>query len=221
MTTTDFSLLLSIAFVHAVALISPGPDFVMIMKTSLNQGKLYARWSALGLALGVLVHVTYCLFGLSLLIHQYPYFLKIIAYVGASYLSYQGVLSILSAVRLKSSNTPERVADKKVPDERRQAKSLFLALSHGFATNLLNPKAIAYFVSFFASAVSQFSHFHIALVAGTEVFLLTWVWFTLVASLLTKPRIYQALIHNERRLQFIIGIVFLGFSLSMIIFTHT
>src|SRR5689334_16017979 len=82
--------IISIAALVMVAVISPGPDFAVVVKNSLIYSRKTALLTALGVALGNLVHVTYTLLGLGLLIGDYPWLLLGIKYCGASYLLYIG-----------------------------------------------------------------------------------------------------------------------------------
>lgn len=60
----------TVALVHLLAVISPGPDFIMITRNSIIYSRRSGVYSALGLGLGILVHVTYSLVGIGLLIAQ-------------------------------------------------------------------------------------------------------------------------------------------------------
>ena len=65
------SLFLTLGLVHLVALASPGPDFALILRTSLNRPT--ALGAALGIALAILLHATLSLTGISLLIASQPW----------------------------------------------------------------------------------------------------------------------------------------------------
>ncbi|HCW0534344.1 LysE family transporter, partial [Pseudomonas aeruginosa] len=54
----ELSVLLTLAAVFAVALVSPGPDVALVVRTSLHQGRRAGLASALGLACGILLHTT-------------------------------------------------------------------------------------------------------------------------------------------------------------------
>lgn len=61
---------ITVAIAHFLAVISPEPDFIMITRNSFLYSRKTGVYSALGLGLGILVHVTYSLIGLGLLISQ-------------------------------------------------------------------------------------------------------------------------------------------------------
>ena len=77
---------LTIAGIHLLAVMSPGPDFAMIVRNSLVYSKKTAIYSSLGLAAGILVHVTYSLVGIGLIISQSILLFSVIKFFGAGYL---------------------------------------------------------------------------------------------------------------------------------------
>ena len=86
---------LLIAFTHLLAVISPGPDFFLIVRQSFLYGRTKSILTSLGIASGILVHTLYCSLGLSFILSYEPVYnaLKILC---AIYLFYLGIKSILS-----------------------------------------------------------------------------------------------------------------------------
>jgi threonine/homoserine/homoserine lactone efflux protein len=207
-----------IGLVHFVALISPGPDFAMILRTSVQNGKRYAMWAALGLGFGVLFHVTYCLLGLSLLIKAAPYAMRLIATAGSCYLLYQGYKSLVYAFKTKHRE-PHLSADT-AADHKIANISILSAVGNGFFTNVLNPKVVAYFLSFFAAAISNIESPYLSTAAGAEVFLLTWVWFTFVAQVVSSGNLLKIMRRYDFYINLLIGISFILFAISMLLFAY-
>ena len=58
---------LTIALAHAIAVASPGPDFALVLKTSLAKGHRAGAIAALGIASGISLHMFYCIVGLELI----------------------------------------------------------------------------------------------------------------------------------------------------------
>lgn len=82
-----FSFLL-IGSLNFLAVISPGPDFAMVVKTALTQPRKPAVFTALGIALGIFVHVSYCVLGLAIIITQSILLFSLVKYLGAAYFIY-------------------------------------------------------------------------------------------------------------------------------------
>ena len=139
---TEFLL---IAAVHFLAVASPGPDFAIIVKQSISQGRQHALMTSVGIGCGILLHVTYSLIGIGLLIANSPTLFNALTYVAAAYLSYIGV----QGIRAKPS-TDNTLEQRKLD----QAQSLGKAFLTGFLVNGLNVKATLFFVSLFSLVIS-------------------------------------------------------------------
>src|SRR5690606_2691298 len=57
-----------IVIAHGLAVASPGPDFALVLRQSLARGRTVALWTSVGIGSGILVHVSYSLLGLGLLL---------------------------------------------------------------------------------------------------------------------------------------------------------
>lgn len=120
--------LIAVITITLLAVISPGPDFAMVTRNSLMLSRRAGVLTALGIGLGVLVHVTYTLVGVGLLIQQSLWLFNAIKLVGAVYLIYLGV----KMLRAKPAGP---LADSTVASLSDAAG----ALRTGFLTNALNP----------------------------------------------------------------------------------
>ena len=85
---------ITIVIVHLLAVASPGPDFTMVLRQSIVVGRTPALWTSIGIGIGILVHVAYCLLGLGLVISQSIMLFNLIKLVGACYLLYVGWKSL-------------------------------------------------------------------------------------------------------------------------------
>ena len=68
-----------------LAIISPGPDFAITLQNTLRHQRRGGLITALGIACGVSVHVSYSILGLGYLIHQATWILKDIRTSSISY----------------------------------------------------------------------------------------------------------------------------------------
>jgi threonine/homoserine/homoserine lactone efflux protein len=83
-----FEQFLLIATVHLFAVASPGPDFALILNQSIKYNRQVAIFSSLGIAAGIIVHVTYSLVGIGFLIASEPRLFSILKYIAAAYFCY-------------------------------------------------------------------------------------------------------------------------------------
>ena len=56
-----------IASTIQIALMSPGPDFMVTLRQTVNYGKKYAYASCLGIGAAMVIHVSYTLLGVGLI----------------------------------------------------------------------------------------------------------------------------------------------------------
>ncbi|TMS64022.1 LysE family transporter, partial [Pseudoalteromonas sp. S1941] len=70
------------------------PDFAIVLKQSVQQGRANALWTSFGVGLGILVHVSYCLLGVALLLSQSETVFTAVKHLAALYLAYLGVQAL-------------------------------------------------------------------------------------------------------------------------------
>ena len=138
--------------------LTPGNDMLYVAARSTSQGIKAGIISSLGIFVGCLVHIIAAVIGLSAIIAQSALAFNIIKYLGAAYLVYLGIRSILS--KKKSLQL-----DKKV-----QPLSYDKILWQGVITNVLNPKVALFFLAF----LPQFINIHNVNTHWQILFLGTW-----------------------------------------------
>jgi RhtB (resistance to homoserine/threonine) family protein len=165
-------------FVVAVFLlnVTPGPDTAYIVGRSVAQGRGAGLMSALGISAGCCVHSLACAFGLTALLAASATAFTVIKFVGAIYLIYLGV-RLIFAKPAAAQATGEARGGSSAPKSLRQ---LFL---QGFCTNVLNPKVVLFFVSFFPQFVTIGSdHKALAfLTLGAVFVVMSMIWNSFVA----------------------------------------
>jgi len=159
--------------------VTPGPDTAYIVGRSVAQGRSAGLVSALGISTGCCVHALACAFGLTALLAASATAFTVIKLVGACYLVYLGVRLIFAKKEAPAgaANATESASSASAPRPLRQ---LFLS---GFWTNVLNPKVVLFFVSFFPQFVSVTSpHKVLAFLALGVVFVvMSTIWNSFVA----------------------------------------
>ena len=82
---------ISVATITVLAVVSPGADFAMVTRNSLMLSRRAGVLTAVGIALGVLVHVAYSIAGIGLLIAKSIVLFNALRLIGAGYLVYLGI----------------------------------------------------------------------------------------------------------------------------------
>ncbi len=178
---TQLTLLGTILFIHLLAVISPGPDFIMCVKNSLQYSRKTGIYTAIGFAGGIAVHITYCVFGLALLISKSILIFNSIKILGAAYLIYIGIKSLSSKHSKIEIHNQEKKADV----------GALQAIKIGFLTNVLNPKATLFFLGLFTIVITPETPNYILGIASTIMIFNTFLWFALVATFFTQKHVRQ------------------------------
>lgn len=201
------SLLLTVVVISLMGVMSPGPDFVVCLKNTLKYSRAAGIWTALGFACGTLVHVTYCILGLALIISQSILLFNIIKWIGAAYLIYIGVKALFS----KSSEKMNLDIKKS-----NQTLSSLEAWESGFFTNVLNPKATIFFLGVFSVVIPPETSTALLLAVGGLIFLMTFSWFSFVATVMTLPPVRKQFLKIEKAVDKVFGgvLILLGIKVA-------
>ncbi|MBO0981493.1 LysE family transporter [Microbacterium sp. SD291] len=118
---------------------TPGAGAIFTMSNSLSQGWRRSIWGIVGQQLALIVHVVIVAAGVGLIVSRSEVLFNVIRYAGAAYLVYLGIRLILAKPAASDD------ADDALVDSRESHWSM---MRRGFWVNLLNPKAIVFFLAF-------------------------------------------------------------------------
>jgi RhtB (resistance to homoserine/threonine) family protein len=196
----------SVLVIHLMAVMSPGPDFVMALRNSLTYSRKTGIYTAIGFGIGIGVHVFYCVFGLALIISTSELAFNIIKYLGVAYLIYIGVVSIFSETK-----------DIDVGNESHKKDiSPLKAIRIGFLTNVLNPKATLFFLSLFTFVIGPDVPKNIAWFLGVMMMINTALWFSFVAIFFTQKRVRALFNRNQKVFNLIFGFLLIAIALKIV-----
>lgn len=193
----------AVAVITVLAVIAPGADFAMIVRNSYLHGRRTGLLGALGVAAGVLVHVTYTMLGVGLLIASSAFLFTVVKLAGAAYLVYVGVRTF----RTRGEVT--------VDLDDRTGITPFAALRAGFLTNVLNPKTTLFVVSTFAQVVSPGTPVLRQVGYGLFMSLAHLLWFGVVAVFFGHDRMRTLMLRGQRVLNKVIGTALAGLGVSL------
>lgn len=197
---------LTIALVHLLAVASPGPDFAVVSRYALSFGRKAGYWVSLGIAVGIIIHVTYSLIGVAVIIHQNEWVYLSLLMLGALYLGYIGVGAITAKPRGSVGDDADSVS---LPKKRK-------AFSVGFLTNGLNVKATLFFLTLFTTVISPATPFAVKLGYGIYLTVATGAWFVFLTWLLTQPKVFKKLWPYSHWVDRLMGAILIALSLSLL-----
>lgn len=175
----NLTLIGTITLVHFLALISPGPDFILAVRNSLAYSRKTGIYTAIGFSLGIAVHIFYSVLGLALIISKSILIFNAIKFLGAGYLIYIGIKSFGSKASRINVENEEKKSDIR-PTQ---------AIKMGFLTNILNPKATLLFLSLFTFVVKPETPAYVLVIASAIMIINTALWFSLVSIFFTQKRV--------------------------------
>ena len=170
------TVLLSVMAVHVVAMVSPGPNFLVVTQTAIGHSRREGVLTALGVACAAFLWSSAALLGVSLLFETTAWLYRGMKLLGGAYLIYLGVQSWRYAGRppLLSAETP--------------LGSSWRLFRLGFVTNLTNPKSAIFFSSIFATLLpAQLPFWVRAAAVGVIVFDALWWHVVLAFTFSTRP----------------------------------
>ncbi|WP_447038766.1 LysE family translocator [Vibrio alginolyticus] len=200
----ESTILLTLASIHFIALMSPGPDFALVVQNATRHGRQTGLYIALGLSVGILLHSLFSLTGVSFVVHQHPVLYSVVQLLGGSYLLYLGIgalRAVISMIQKPQTDQPKKQNNLVISNKRQ-------AFAKGFATNILNPKALVFFVSLMSSLVPVGMSITGKGIALVILFGLSLFWFSSLAWMLSTQRLQRKLQQAGIYIDGLCGVVF-------------
>ena len=169
---SELQVFLTLVITHLIAVISPGPDFAVVLRNSIRYGFAATVPVALGIGNGIAVHVFYSVVGLGVIIATNPILFNSLKVAGALYLLYVAYMGWRSSSEINFS------ADGK--DKQVSSPSFWQAYRLGFLTNSLNVKATIFFLSVYLLIAGN-SPIMLQILYGVYLSSATALYFTLMA----------------------------------------
>lgn len=188
------SLFLLVAGTHFAALLSPGPDFFLLIRTALRHGRRQADGCACGIALANLASMLLVLGALALLPEAGSTFTRLLQLLGGGYFLWLGATAVLARRELS------------LPEGDAQASGRALAgLLQGLLASSLNSKLPLFYAGLFGvlrDAATPAWGLALAMLWMGAVVLL---WDLALVRLLYRPRWRNGLRHRVRTLDRLCG----------------
>ncbi len=194
----------------------PGPDFALILRTALTRGRKASVYASSGIACGLVVHTTLSVAGLTAVIAHSPFLFKCITWAGAAYLAWIGLCALFSRPGSAAAGPEAAKAEKARAATRAAARGAFM---QGFLTNVLNPKAVIFFLTFLPQFVVPGAGVAVPmqlLVLGAVMIIIAGAWFITLSLLLSRLASWFQSETFRRRLERVTGVIFLGFSVRLL-----
>lgn len=206
--TSPFAEFTTLAVLHALAVISPGPDFAIVLRQSVVHGRRVALATSAGIGSGIVVHVLYSVLGLGLLLRTSPRVLEVIQIVGAAYLLWLGIQSLRARPR-------SDVAAEASPQVDASGVGVRRAFITGFLTNATNVKATWFFLSVFTVVVSPQTPRWLQGAYGAWMAVTTTLWFSLVSFGFSQPAVRRAFLRRGHWFDRAMGVILIALAVRL------
>jgi len=198
---------LFVAGIATLGMLSPGPDFFLIVKNAARYNRLAAMMTALGVTLGVATHMAYCVAGLAVVITTTPWLFNVLKYAGAVYLIWIG----LQALRSRGGTQMDSSATT------RQQVGLGRVFLQGYLCNLLNPKATLFFLAVFTQVLQINSSLGEKLWYAGIILGLSAVWWPILVVLIQSGPVQRGLAKTQKVVDKLLGglLIALGIKVAL------
>lgn len=196
---------LFVAGIATLGMLSPGPDFFLVIKNAARYQRLAAMMTALGVICGVATHMSYCVAGLAVVITTTPWLFNLLKYAGAIYLIWVGIQALLSRGGSKMN----------VSTLSPQQTSLKSAFVQGYLCNLLNPKATLFFLAVFTQVLQIDSGINEKLWYAGIILGLSMMWWPALVLLIQSGPMRRGLEKTQKIVDKLLGGVLIALGIKV------
>lgn len=198
-----------LAGITLIAMASPGPDMLLLIRNGLTGGRRVGFATVLGICGGLLVHVTLSVAGLAWLIARNIYIYDTVRLLGAGYLIFIGI----KALKFQGALTLDGF-------DATAHRSAMQGLRDGFFCNLLNPKVTIYIFSIFTQFIAPDDSSWIKAGYGVIIVLTSLCGWSLLTLLVQQAFVRRGLSRFNTLINRIFGGVLITLGLRIALARH-
>jgi threonine/homoserine/homoserine lactone efflux protein len=201
----NLSVIVAACLIWLAAIVSPGPNFLVISRLALSRSRPAAVRAAFGIAIASTFYAALTMFGLSSLILRFVWIGDAVRILGGGYLVWLGIQAWRSSNAASTSRPIEIVPDANA------SRGFWV----GILSEITNPKAIGFFLGLFAAAVPATTPLWAKLTVlsvggGMEI-----VWYIIVAFALASGSMRAGYQRMQRAVDRIVGTLLIAVGLKV------
>ena len=204
----NWSVIAYVVFIDFLAIMSPGPDFFMVLKNSLTKSHKAGIYTTLGISLGCFILFNLGVLGVGVLIAQNKILFTILKLAGAAYLVYLAVKSLIAKAEVKE---PQLVYSE------HSKISLWEYFKIGLICNLTNPKAMMFIITLAAYIAEKGNPYTDGFMVACITCINTCIWLSLVSIVFGSIKVRKVFYRYQRTINIVFAVVLL-YMASKIIF---
>ena len=187
------------------AVIMPGADMFLVIRTAITSGKKCADFASLGIVIGTIIWLIVGFFFIHILTQTS--FFEIVQILGGTYLIYMAWQIFLS-LKLPSDFDSSHFSR----NQTKASKSLL----YGILTNLSNPKP-PIFVSIILSKLPQTLPLNSSIALLCLMSLISLCWFVLVVRIFSIEQFFKIFMRFSKWIDGVVLTIFGAFGLSLVV----
>ncbi|MCA8933606.1 MAG: LysE family translocator [Rhodospirillaceae bacterium] len=200
----ELAAILSVVAIWSIAVVTPGPNTLIVAHTTMSQGRAVAARLVVGTLAATAGWVVFGLFGLTALVAAAPDALAVGKVVGGAYLAYLGI-------RLLWKTRQRRAFEPNPAD----APPLAHPFRVGFLTNATNPKTAAFIASIFVASFPAHPEPWLDAVVLAIMLTMSASWYAIMMVVLGRPTFARAYRRARVWIDRAAGAIFLGFGVRL------
>jgi threonine efflux protein len=203
---SDLAILPAVFAVHVAAMITPGPNVLVVTRTAATTARRLALLTALGVTAGAVIWSVGAAVGLQAIFENVPIAPRLVQLAGGAYIVWIGIRLWLSTFR---SNADSRVKEA-APNTATSAFRL------GLLTNLSNPKSLVFYGSVFATLLGPNPSTTLRIAAVSLLIADAFVWHMGLATVFSTPPVRSGYLLIQTAVDRIAGAILLVIGSSLI-----
>lgn len=174
---------LTVAIAHFLALLSPGPDFILVVKSAIKNGTKNSIGIAAGIASANALYIILCLAGVGTILAASITIMIALKIAGGLFLIYLALM----AVKAKKSSYSHLAINEMKPDAT--SSSFIKEFFTGFMSGILNPKNLLFYLSLFTVVLTHDVSLTFKVVLGVWMTVVVFAWDVSVIYLLSQNKV--------------------------------
>lgn len=194
-----------VAGAHGLALLSPGPDFFLVVRTAMVEGLRRATGVCVGIALGNGVYIALALAGLAATAGMHGVFTAL-QWAGCAYLAWMGwkFLRARGGVEMPAELSADR-----------PGSPYLIQVVTGFLSAVLNPKNGLFYASLFAVLAGHRTSLAVQAAYGVWMFGAVLLWDVAVAAAVRHPAVMKRFVRSVHTVERATGLVLWGLAVAV------
>ena len=178
------SIFITVAIAHFLALLSPGPDFILVVKSAFKGNRKNAVGVALGIATANAVYIGLCLIGVGAILSTSVSLMIALKFIGGLFLMY---------IAFNAFKAPQNAYQNMSATSANSAEfssiSFLKEFITGFLSGILNPKNLLFYLSLFTIALTPDISLKFKILLGTWMTAIVFLWNVTIIYFLSKNNV--------------------------------